>query len=92
MALSEQEVKKVARLARIGLSDDVGKFTLELANILELFNQLNEVDTSKVSISNNQLALPMRTDKVTDGNIVTDILANAPAQEFNCFVVPKVIE
>ena len=37
-------------------------------------------------------SLPLRVDKVTDGNKVDDILANAPEQASGFFVVPKVVE
>jgi Asp-tRNA(Asn)/Glu-tRNA(Gln) amidotransferase C subunit len=36
--------------------------------------------------------LPMRVDQVSDGGMVEDLMKNAPASEYNCFVVPKVIE
>ncbi len=38
------------------------------------------------------MALPLRCDKVTDGNIQEDIIANAPDADYGCFMVPKVVE
>jgi aspartyl-tRNA(Asn)/glutamyl-tRNA(Gln) amidotransferase subunit C len=38
------------------------------------------------------MAMKMREDKVTDGDIADDIVRNAPAMEDHFFVVPKVVE
>ena len=56
--------------------------------------ELGEVDTSAVEplASVTGHSLPLRADKVTDGNKVDDILANAPEQASGFFVVPKVVE
>jgi aspartyl-tRNA(Asn)/glutamyl-tRNA(Gln) amidotransferase subunit C len=52
--ISEEDVKKVARLARIKLTpDEVKKFQQELSSILEYVNQINEVDTSGVEFSSH---------------------------------------
>ena len=49
--LSTQEVKKIANLARIRLSDDeVQKFSTEITSILEFVNQLQEVDVSDYEV------------------------------------------
>jgi len=95
MSLTEKEIIKIARLARIGLSeDDKQVFVKELSNILKMVEQLQEVNTDNVqqlqSITNS--SLPRRKDEVTDGNIAADIVKNAPMSEYNCFVVPKVVE
>jgi aspartyl-tRNA(Asn)/glutamyl-tRNA(Gln) amidotransferase subunit C len=38
------------------------------------------------------MAMKVRDDKITDGGIADDILANAPAREDHFFLVPKVVE
>jgi aspartyl-tRNA(Asn)/glutamyl-tRNA(Gln) amidotransferase subunit C len=38
------------------------------------------------------VTLPMRKDEVSDGGIQQAVLKNAPASEYGCFAVPKVIE
>lgn len=47
--LSKDEVKKIAELARLGLSEEeIKKFAAQLTDILEYINILNELDTEKV--------------------------------------------
>ena len=88
-------VTKIARLARIALTEDEkDHFARELTGSLKWFEQLNEVNTDNVpalsSVSN--VSLPWREDKVTDGNQQQDVVKNAPAGDYGCFVVPKVME
>ncbi|HHN66414.1 MAG TPA: Asp-tRNA(Asn)/Glu-tRNA(Gln) amidotransferase subunit GatC [Thermopetrobacter sp.] len=95
MAVDEQIVRKVARLARIRLDDDkVESMARELAAIFAWIDQLSEVDTRGVEpmTSVEAMAMKKRPDVVTDGDRVADVLANAPAREGDFFVVPKVVE
>ena len=95
MALTEKDIIKIAKLARIELTvDQIPHFRKELTEILNLAEDLKKVDTAGVPqmTSVSAMKLPMREDKVTDGGIVEDVTKNAPASEFGCFVVPKVIE
>lgn len=95
MSLTPQQTRKVAKLARIRLSDaEVEHYTAEINGILGWIDQLQEVNTDGVAqmTSVADITLPMRADKVTDGNIVDAVLKNAPASEYGCFSVPKVIE
>lgn len=95
MSLSEAEIRKVAKLARIRLTDDeVAHYTQELNGILDWIDQLVEVDVEGVAqmTSVADVTLPMREDKVTDGSQQPEVLKNAPSAEYGCFAVPKVIE
>ncbi|CAM5636091.1 Glutamyl-tRNA(Gln) amidotransferase subunit C [Mycolicibacterium aubagnense] len=95
MSVDIQTVKRVARLARIAVSDeDAERMTGELNTILGFVEQLNEVDVSGVEpmTSVTPMAMRKRADVVTDGNKAADIVANAPATEENFFLVPKVVE
>ncbi len=95
MSVTNQDVKKVARLARIALPDDqVEPMTDELNNILNWIEQLGEVDVEGVEPMTSvvETSLPMREDVVTDGGIQDKVLANAPKSEDGFFVVPKVVE
>lgn len=95
MALTAENTRKIAKLARIRLSeDDVAHYTAELNGILGWVEQLQEVNTDGVEqmTSVADVTLPMREDKVTDGNIAEAVLSNAPKAEYGCFAVPKVIE
>lgn len=95
MSVTNDDVKKVANLARIALPDDkVEHMTEELNGILGWIEQLNEVDVEGVEPMTSvvETSLPMREDVVTDGNIQGKVLANAPRSEDGFFVVPKVVE
>jgi aspartyl-tRNA(Asn)/glutamyl-tRNA(Gln) amidotransferase subunit C len=95
MQVDEATVRRIARLARIEISDAEAKgLEKELSGILDWVKQLDEVDTSAVEPMTRVVAqkLKMRDDVVTDGNIADAITANAPLAEDHYFVVPKVVE
>jgi len=88
-------VNKIARLSRLNIPDaSKENLTNDLNNILGFVAQLDEVNTSDVkplaSVTGHKL--PLRSDKVTDGNIEDLVLKNAPESSSGFFVVPKVIE
>ena len=95
MSVDADTVRRVAHLARIAVVDDeVASLQGELNAILAFVEQLAEVDVEGVEpmTSVTPMAIKMRDDKVTDGGIADDIIANAPAHEHHFFVVPKVVE
>jgi aspartyl-tRNA(Asn)/glutamyl-tRNA(Gln) amidotransferase subunit C len=95
MSVDKNTVAKIANLARIAVSEDELEATAgELNNILDWVEQLSQVNTDGVEPMTSVVAaaLPMREDKVTDGNYRDQILKNAPAVEQGFFAVPKVIE
>ena len=95
MSVTEKEVRHVAKLARLALSEEeIAKMVPELNNILGWVEQLGEVDTSGVepltAVIENHLRL--RDDIVNDGDVRDSILKNAPDAQHGFFAVPKVIE
>ena len=95
MALDKGTVAHIAKLARIRLSEgELEPLAAELSRIIGWFEQLAEVDTSDVPpvTSVAAMRLPMRDDKVTDGDRRDAILGNAPQSSKGFFAVPKVIE
>ncbi|MDF1777477.1 MAG: Asp-tRNA(Asn)/Glu-tRNA(Gln) amidotransferase subunit GatC [Rhizobiaceae bacterium] len=95
MSVDLATVKRVARLARIAVTDEEAvKMEGELNTILGFVEQLNEVDVSGVETMTSVMPMDMkkRPDIVTDGGKAADIVANAPATEENYFLVPKVVE
>lgn len=95
MSVDIETVKRVARLARIAVSEEeVGRMTGELNTILGFVEQLGEVDVSGVEPMTSVMPMEMkkRQDGVTDGGKAGDIVANAPATDENFFLVPKVVE
>ena len=94
MALDTQAVAKIAKLARIKVTDaEKEHYAREISGILQWVEQLNEVNTENVPqlTSVSAVKLPWREDKVTDGNQQEAVLKNA-VNEHGCFVVPKVME
>lgn len=95
MSIDKNTVGKIARLARIRVTEEE-KETLagELSTILKMIEELNAVDTKGVEAMTSvvQMQTPMREDAVTDGGIPEKILLNAPEQTAGFFVVPKVVE
>lgn len=95
MSVDTNTVKRVAKLARIAINDEAAdRMTGELNAILGFVEQLNEVDVNGVEplTSVIPMAMRLRGDEVTDGNKAADIVANAPAEADNFFMVPKVVE
>lgn len=95
MQVDEKTVRRIARLARIKVTDAEAKgLEKELSGILDWVKQLDEVDTSSVVPMTRVVAhnLKQRADKVTDGEKADDVTANAPMTEDHFFVVPKVVE
>ena len=95
MSVSSEQVRHIAKLARIGMDDaEIERLVPELNHILGWVEQLSEVDTSGVepltAVIDQKLRL--RDDVVNDGNIRDEVLANAPEAQHGFFAVPKVIE
>lgn len=95
MSLDHATVRRIARLARIEVTEDeVETYVGELSNIFDWIDQLSEVDTENVLPMTRvvDVQLPKRKDVVADGDARDDVLANAPASDDGYFVVPKVLE
>ncbi len=95
MALTAEEVNKIAYLARLGIDEkDVDSYAKELSGILNLVEQMSSVNTEKVS----PMAHPMdqvqrlRADEVTEANQRTLFQEQAPEVEAGLYLVPKVID
>jgi aspartyl-tRNA(Asn)/glutamyl-tRNA(Gln) amidotransferase subunit C len=95
MSVDTATVRRVARLARIKVTDDEAeRMTNELNSILGFVEQLNEVDVAGVEPMTSVVSVKMRRrqDVVTDGEDAAAVTANAPVSEDNFFLVPKVVE
>ena len=95
MSVDTATVRRVARLARIAVSDEeVATMEGELNAILGFVEQLAEVDVSGVEPMTSvvPIRIKKRTDEVTDGHKADDIVANAPETVDHYFLVPKVVE
>lgn len=95
MSVTSAQVRHIAKLSRIGMSDaEVDALVPEINNILGWVEQLGEVNTDGIepltAVVDQKLRL--RDDQVTDRNIRNEVLANAPDAQHGFFAVPKVIE
>jgi len=95
MSVTNEQVRHIARLARIAMSDEeLDRLVPELNNILGWVEQLGEVNTDGIEPLTAVIDLKqrLRDDVVNDGNIREEILTNAPEAQHGFFAVPKVIE
>ena len=95
MSVDLATVKRVARLARIAVTEeDAVRMTGELNGILGFVEQLSEVNVDGVEpmTSVMPMAMKKRSDAVTDGDKAVDVVANAPGSDNHFFMVPKVVE
>ncbi len=93
--INDEEVKKIAFLSRLKIEDSkLANFSKEFNGIMGWIEEIAELDTNNVEPLTcvNDVAMTLRTDEVNQGNQKQEILANAPAQEFGYFTVPKVVE
>jgi len=93
--LTRDEVLHIARLARVGLSEDeIDRFSIQLSNILENFEVLNQVDTEGVppTAQPNPLSTVMSEDTVKPSMDREDVLANAPCRDGDFFRIRPVLD
>ena len=95
MGLSREEVRHVAELAKLGLTEEEkGLFSEQLSAILDYAERLQELDTEDVPPTAHSIPLQnvMRDDEVIPAYPREDILANAPESERGSFKVQAVLE
>lgn len=95
MSLDAATVRRIARLARLGIGDgDVERLQGELSGIMGWIEQLNEVDVDGVEplAGVGHAALRLRRDEVTDGGTAEAVLGDAPDRAGPYYCVPKVVE
>ncbi len=99
MKLTSDDLKRIAHLARIAVTeDDVALMQTQLNGIFGLISELKAVDTSGVEPLSHPLdivqdmAQRLREDRITEADQREANMANAPAQENGLFLVPKVLE
>ncbi|GAB6125090.1 Asp-tRNA(Asn)/Glu-tRNA(Gln) amidotransferase subunit GatC [Humidesulfovibrio idahonensis] len=94
MKISSEEVAKVARLARLDLSQDkLDQYAAQLGDILGYMDKLAELDTASVEpmyTPVDQVSV-MREDVVKKDYAREDILKNAPETDGAFFIVPRIV-
>ena len=95
MSLTATDVKKIAHLARLNLSDaDTQLYTEQLSKIIDFVEQMNQTDTGNSEPLAHSLDINqrLRADTVTETNQRTAFQAIAPQVEAGLYLVPQVIE
>ena len=95
MRLTIEEVRHIAVLARVGMTEEeLERMRDEMSHILENFDVLSQVDTESVEPTGHSVDLDsvMRDDEVTDSSPLEDMLANAPSREGDLVRVRAVLE
>jgi aspartyl-tRNA(Asn)/glutamyl-tRNA(Gln) amidotransferase subunit C len=94
MAISREEVEKVALLGRLLLSEEeLDRMTRQLGDILGYFDLLSELDTEKVEPMSHALEVSnvLRDDRARPSLDRESALANAPHRDDECYLVPAVL-
>ena len=95
MQLTPADVRKVASLARLKVSDaEVASLTTDLTAILGYVDVLSEVDTTGIEpmVHAVELSNVLRADTVIESLPRAAALSNAPRSDGECFLVPAIIE
>lgn len=95
MSLSEDDIRRIADLGRIGISDEqVAAMQSELNDIFKMIEQIRSVDTDGIEPMPNPHdgVQRLRADAVTEEEHRVENMQNAPEQAEGYFLVPQVIE
>ena len=95
MSLNREQVRKIAHLARLHITEpEADAYAESLSRILGLIEQMNAVDTAGVApmAHPNEACLRLRADAVTEADQREKFQKIAPAVEAGLYLVPKVIE
>ena len=95
MVIDEKTIKKIAKLARIRISDDdIASLENDLNRIVGFVDKMSEISIEKVEeFSFGETSLSeMRIDQETEENNAEQILSNTKNKKEDFFVVPKIVE
>lgn len=95
MSLDAADVKKIAHLARLAVSEkDVPEYARNLSSILDLVEQMSAVDTQGVApmAHPQEVSQRLRPDEVVEQNQREQFQSVAPQVESGLYLVPRVIE
>ncbi|MBO67415.1 MAG: Asp-tRNA(Asn)/Glu-tRNA(Gln) amidotransferase GatCAB subunit C [Acidiferrobacteraceae bacterium] len=95
MSITKYDVEHIANLARIRIDTaDIEQYTLDLARILELFQQMDSMDVKdKEPLAHPQdIELRLRNDEVTEPEMRQKLQSVAPSIHQGLYSVPQIIE
>lgn len=93
--IDDENLKKLAKLAKLEIKDEEVEAYLNLLNNdLETLEALDEINTDGLEPLTNPYDMELRRypDVVSDGDKVEELMKCTPKELYNYFVVPKVIE
>jgi len=93
--ISIEQVKQVAKLARLNLSDaETAQFSAQLSDILQYVEKLNQLDTTNIEPLAHCLPVSncLRDDVIKPSLGTERTLANAPDSDGQFFIVPKILD
>ncbi len=94
MKLDKEQIKHIASLARLGLSDeDIDMFSVQLSEVLDNFDILNQIDTTNVQPAAQIISIQnvFRDDRVEKSLPQSEVLHNAPMKKNSCFKVQSIL-
>lgn len=95
MSISKEEIKHIANLSRINVSEgELDKYVETLSNIVDMANEISKLNTDDVKPTAHVLenVNVFRKDEVEPSYNRDKILENAPTKESGCISLPKVVE
>lgn len=95
MEISKEEIKHIANLSMLNLSDEaVTKYTKDMEQIVEFANKINEIDTSDIEISafSSDSVNVFRKDEVRESFERETLLSNAPSSNGEAYSIPNVMD
>lgn len=95
MKITKEQVKYVADLARLNVSDDEAEnMAAQMGGIIEAMDTLCEVDTENIEPTNHAIKVEnvFRCDEEGEPYSRDELLACAPSKQAGCYSVPKVVE
>lgn len=88
----EIDIRHIAKLARLHVDDgDVERFEREMDGIVAMVEKLPDFEQTSLPL-NGKNAMKLREDEIKPSMPRDKVLANVPAKEAGCVVVPRVVE
>lgn len=95
MKITKEEVKYVANLARLNVTEqEADELCAQMADIISFADALGEMDTVGIEPTNHAIKVEnvLREDVVGESYDREDMIKNAPMKQAGCYAVPKVVE
>ncbi|MEG0254508.1 MAG: Asp-tRNA(Asn)/Glu-tRNA(Gln) amidotransferase subunit GatC [Vagococcus sp.] len=95
MAISKEEVKRVAHLSKLSVDDnELEMFTTQMGNIIEMVEQLESVDTKGVPFTSNVASemTVLREDIVIQSETRDELMKNVPESKDGFIKVPAIMD